>query len=97
MILFFLYEDGSSKVVSLWDQSDQRGTRPEGFLYGTEWTREEINNILQSDMDTGSNRKDEKNDSDNISSNSKIMLENFRTMKMDTELFLQKSQREERI
>ena len=67
----FLYEDGSSKVVSLWDQSDQRGTRPEGFLYGTEWTREEINNILQSDMDTGSNRKDEKNDSDNISSNSK--------------------------
>lgn len=38
----FLYEDGSSKVVSLWDQSDQRGTRPEGFLYGTEWTREEI-------------------------------------------------------
>ena len=32
---------------------DQSGTRPEGFLYGTEWTREEINNILQSDMDTG--------------------------------------------
>ena len=67
----FLYEDGSSKVVSLWDQSDQSGTRPEGFLYGTEWTREEINNILQGEMDTGSNRKDEKNDSDNISSNSK--------------------------
>ena len=38
----FLYEDGSSKVVSLWDQSDQSGIRPEGFLYGTEWTREEI-------------------------------------------------------
>ena len=70
-LALFLYEDGNSKVVSLWDQSDQSGTRPEGFLYGTEWTREEINNILQSDMDTGSNRKDEKNDSDNISSNSK--------------------------
>ena len=42
----FLYEDGSSKVVSLWDQSDQMGTRPEGFLYGTEWTREEINGML---------------------------------------------------
>ena len=38
----FLYEDGSSKVVSLWDQSNQSGIRPEGFLYGTEWTREEI-------------------------------------------------------
>lgn len=44
---FFLYEDGSSKVVSLWDQNDQTGTRPEGFLYGTEWTREEINEVLQ--------------------------------------------------
>ncbi len=43
----FLYEDGSSKVVSLWDQSDQSGNRPEGFLYGTEWTQEEINEILQ--------------------------------------------------
>ena len=43
----FLYEDGSSKVVSLWDQTDQGGTRPEDFLYGTEWTREEINEILQ--------------------------------------------------
>lgn len=43
----FVYEDGSSKVVSLWDQSDQTGTRPEGFLYGTEWTREEINEVLQ--------------------------------------------------
>ena len=39
----FLYEDGSSKVVSLWDQNDQSGTRPKGLLYGTEWTRNEIN------------------------------------------------------
>lgn len=45
----FLYEDGSSKVVSLWDQTDQTGTRPEGFLYGTEWTREEINRILENE------------------------------------------------
>ena len=43
----FVYEDGSSKVVSLWDQSDQTGRRPEGFLYGTEWMREEINEVLQ--------------------------------------------------
>lgn len=45
----FLYEDGSSKVVSLWDQTDQTGTRPEGFLYGTEWTREEIDRILENE------------------------------------------------
>ena len=58
---FFVYEDGSSKVVSLWDQSDQTGTRPEGFLYGTEWTREEINEALQNINDGNRN-----NNSDNI-------------------------------
>lgn len=53
----FLYEDGSSKVVALWDQTDQNGIRPEGFLYGTEWTREEINTILQ-ENENRTNRPD---------------------------------------
>lgn len=48
----FLYEDGSSKVVSLWDQTEQNGIRPEGFLYGTEWTREEIDRVLKNDRDS---------------------------------------------
>ncbi len=39
-----------------------RGTRPVGFLYGTEWTREEINNILRVTWILGASRKDEKND-----------------------------------
>lgn len=52
----FLYEDGSSKVVSLWDQTDQNGVRPEGFLYGTEWTREEIDVILKNDADANYRR-----------------------------------------
>lgn len=72
----FVYEDGSSKVVSLWDQSDQTGTRPEGFLYGTEWTREEINEILQNINDGNRN-----NNSDNIdNTNGKIREEFIRNV-----------------
>ena len=64
----FLYEDGSSKVVSLWDQSDQSGTRPEGFLYGTEWTREEINRILQDNIDSVNDIDNKNSDSNTIDS-----------------------------
>lgn len=38
----FLREDGRSRVISIWDQSDQNGTPPNGFLYGTEFGTEEI-------------------------------------------------------
>ena len=65
----FLYEDGSSKVVSLWDQSDQSGARPEGFLYGTEWTREEINKILQGNTNDD-NKNNNSYDVDNTNDNS---------------------------
>lgn len=67
----FLYEDGSSKVVSLWDQTDQKGVRPEGFLYGTEWTREEINRMLQKDTEMNYENSpedtDEKQGEENVS------------------------------
>lgn len=48
----FLYEDGTSKVAALWDQGDQRGNRPEGFLYGTEWTNGAINEALRNAPET---------------------------------------------
>lgn len=38
----FLQADGSSRVVAIWDQNDQEGTPPEGFVYGTEFTETEI-------------------------------------------------------
>lgn len=45
----FRYEDGSSRIVSIWDQSiDSEDRYPEGFLYGTEFLREEINQALES-------------------------------------------------
>lgn len=42
----FIYEDGTSKIYSLWDQSN-KGTPPEGFIYGTEYTREDLNKALK--------------------------------------------------
>ncbi|MCM1046241.1 MAG: S8 family peptidase [Candidatus Gastranaerophilales bacterium] len=44
----FLDENGESRILAIWDQTIQDGTPPEGFLYGTEYTREDINRALQS-------------------------------------------------
>lgn len=35
--------------MAIWDQTIQSGSPPEGFLYGTEYTREDINRALQSE------------------------------------------------
>ncbi|MEA4814746.1 MAG: S8 family peptidase [Oscillospiraceae bacterium] len=42
----FRYEDGSSKIQAIYDQSTA-GTAPEGFFIGTEYTHEQINQALQ--------------------------------------------------
>ncbi|WP_105616286.1 S8 family peptidase [Vallitalea okinawensis] len=44
----FIYEDNTSKVVNIWDQT-LAGSPPEGFLYGTEYSQEQINEALQSE------------------------------------------------
>jgi subtilisin family serine protease len=45
----FLYNDGTTRILSIWDQTIQEGTPPEGFTYGTEYTREYINVALKSE------------------------------------------------
>lgn len=45
----FLYNDGTTRILSLWDQTIQDGKTPEGFTYGTEYTREYINAALKSE------------------------------------------------
>lgn len=45
----FRYEDGSSRIVALWDQSDENGTPPADYYYGQEYTQETINRALASD------------------------------------------------
>ena len=41
--------DGSTRIVGIWDQTIQDGEPPEGLLYGTEYTREQINTALRSE------------------------------------------------
>ncbi len=45
----FRDEQGNSRIMAIWDQTIQSGNPPEGFYYGTEYTREEINNALQAE------------------------------------------------
>lgn len=45
----FLDESGDSRLLAIWDQTLQSGTPPEGFLFGTEYGREEINRALRSE------------------------------------------------
>ncbi len=45
----FLDESGNSRILAIWDQTIQTGNPPEGFLYGSEYKREEINRALRSD------------------------------------------------
>ncbi|BCN30653.1 S8 family peptidase [Anaeromicropila herbilytica] len=44
----FKNADNTTKIVSIWDQTIQTpGKEPEGFYYGTEYTREQINDALK--------------------------------------------------
>ncbi|HEX3077448.1 MAG TPA: S8 family peptidase [Lachnospiraceae bacterium] len=45
----FQYEDRTTKIVSIWDQTIRGDHLPEGMAYGTEYTREQINEALQSE------------------------------------------------
>lgn len=40
---------GASRILSIWDQEDESGTSPEGFLFGSEYNRTQINEALQND------------------------------------------------
>ena len=42
----FIHPDGTSKILYLWDQTKD-GIPPEGFYFGTEYTREDINRAIQ--------------------------------------------------
>ncbi|MBE5883441.1 MAG: peptidase [Lachnospiraceae bacterium] len=46
----FLDENGNSRILAIWDQTIQEGTPPEGFFFGTEYRREEINRALQNQV-----------------------------------------------
>ena len=45
----FRKADGSSRILAIWDQEEQEGSAPEGFEYGSEYSREQINEALRSE------------------------------------------------
>ena len=45
----FLNEDGTSRILAIWDQTIQTGTPPAGFQYGSEYTQADINMALASE------------------------------------------------
>ena len=45
----FSYEDGSTRVVAIWDQTIQTGIAPAAFGFGSEYTKEQIEAALRSD------------------------------------------------
>ena len=45
----FRNEDGSTRILAIWDQTIQDGPAPQGLYFGTEYTREQINAALQAE------------------------------------------------
>ncbi|WP_435575568.1 S8 family serine peptidase [Clostridium gasigenes] len=43
----FINEDGTSRILSIWDEEISTGKSPEGQFGGSEYTREEINNAIK--------------------------------------------------
>lgn len=43
----FRNTDGSSRIVALWDQNENTTKHPKGFIYGTEYTKTEIDYALR--------------------------------------------------
>lgn len=41
---------GNSRILNIWDQTIQTGTPPEGFLYGTQYSQEDINRAIRGEI-----------------------------------------------
>ena len=46
----FLDNAGKSRILAIWDQTDQNGTPPEGIHYGSVYTKSEINGALSAEQ-----------------------------------------------
>lgn len=41
---------GQTRIIGIWDQTDNTGNQPDGIEYGSEYTMEDINKALKSDI-----------------------------------------------
>ena len=55
----FLDQAGRTRILRIWDQTDQTGQSPEGFFYGTEYTDREIQESLSGTADMPVPERDE--------------------------------------
>ena len=46
----FLDNAGKSRILAIWDQTDQNGTPPDGIHYGSVYTKSEINGALSAEQ-----------------------------------------------
>ncbi|HSQ90412.1 bile acid germinant receptor pseudoprotease CspC [Romboutsia sp.] len=53
----FINKDGTTKIISIWDQESIKGNPPEGCLFGSEFTREDINKAIKENDSTLSEDK----------------------------------------
>ena len=49
----FIKEDGTSRIISLWDQTILDGNKPSGLPIGAEYTREDINKAIELNKNGG--------------------------------------------
>lgn len=45
----FCFTDGTSRILALWDQTEEGGSPPDGFAYGSVYDRAQINRALASE------------------------------------------------
>jgi len=43
----FINADGTTKIISIWNQESIKGNPPQGCLFGSEFTREDINKAIK--------------------------------------------------
>ena len=43
----FRYSNGDTRIIRIWDMNDSSGTPPQGILYGSEYTEDDINRVLR--------------------------------------------------
>lgn len=48
----FIYKDNNTKIVSIWDQSSEKGSPPDKYLFGEEIRREKINEAIKNKDNT---------------------------------------------
>lgn len=75
----FRKADGKTRVLELWDQTDQSGRSPEGFQYGSVYTSEDIDKLLAEEQEVlpGKDENGHGTKVASIAASSELLEENY--------------------